>query len=71
MEMLAVIDILQKVNDTIVSISRVLTGTEMLSTVIEKVAADLLKSEVPAIWSQIWEGPSNPNQWLRIVNKKA
>lgn len=61
MEMLAVIDVLQKVNDTILSISRVLTGTEMLSPVIEKVANALILSEVPAIWSQIWEGPSNPN----------
>ena len=59
--MLAVIDILVKVNDTIASISRVLQGIEMLTPVTEKVATDLLKGEVPLIWSQIWEGPSTPN----------
>jgi hypothetical protein len=51
MEMLAVIDILVKVNDTIASISRVLQGIEMLTPVTEKVATDLLKGEVPLIWS--------------------
>jgi Dynein heavy chain C-terminal domain len=71
MEMLAVIDILRRVDDTIQSISRVLQGVEMLTPVTEKVALDLLKGEVPLIWSQIWEGPSNPNLWLRIVCKKA
>ena len=43
----------------------------MLTPITEKVATDLLKGEVPLIWSQIWEGPTNPNSWLRLVNKKA
>lgn len=71
MEMLAVIDILSKVNETIASIARVLQGVEMLTPITEKVATDLLKGDVPLIWSQIWEGPINPNQWLRLVSKKA
>ena len=71
MEMLAVIDILTKVQETIGSIARVLQGTEMLTPLTEKVATDLLKGEVPHVWSQIWEGPSTPNGWLRLVNKKA
>lgn len=71
MEMLAVIEILHKINDMISSIARVLQGVEMLTPMTEKVALDLLKGEVPLVWSQIWEGPSNPNQWLRLVNKKA
>ena len=71
MEMLAVIEILQKINDMIGSIARVLQGVEMLTPVTEKVALDLLKGETPLMWTQIWEGPSNPNQWLRLVSKKA
>jgi hypothetical protein len=71
MEMLAVIEILSKVNESIQSIARVLQGVEMLTPITEKVAIDLLKGEVPLIWSQIWEGPSNPNSWLRLVSKKA
>jgi dynein heavy chain 2 len=61
MEMLAVIEILAKVNDMIASIARVLQGAEMLTPVTEKVALDLLKGEVPLNWSLIWEGPINPN----------
>jgi hypothetical protein len=33
----------------------------MLTPVTEKVALELLKGELPLIWTQIWEGPSNPN----------
>jgi dynein heavy chain 2 len=43
----------------------------MLTPVTEKVALELLKGEVPLAWSAIWEGPSNPNSWLRLVTKKA
>ena len=71
MEMLAVIDILHRVDETIQSISKVLQGVEMLTPVTEKVCLDLLKGEVPLIWSHLWEGPSNPNHWLRIMCKKA
>lgn len=51
MEMLAVIEILAKVNEVIGSISRVLQGTEMLTPVTEKVALELLKGDVPLAWS--------------------
>ena len=61
MEMLAVVEILQKINEMIGSISRVLQGVEMLTPLTEKVALDLLKGETPLMWAQIWEGPSNPN----------
>jgi Dynein heavy chain C-terminal domain len=51
MEMLAVIEILSKINEMISSIARVLQGVEMLTPVTEKVALDLLKGEVPMIWN--------------------
>jgi hypothetical protein len=71
MELQGVIDILHKVNDSISSITRVLQGTEMLTSSTEKEAKDLLKSAVPLSWIAQWEGPSNPSQWIRVVNKKA
>lgn len=43
----------------------------MLTSSTEKEAKDLLKGSVPLSWITQWEGPSNPNQWIRIVNKKA
>jgi LAS superfamily LD-carboxypeptidase LdcB len=71
MEMLGVVEILSKVNESIQSIIRVLQGTEMLTPQTEKVATDLLKGTVPLVWSNMWEGPSIPNYWLRMVNKKS
>jgi len=71
MEMLYVIEILQKIHETVVSITRVLSGTEMLTPDTEKVATDLLRGDVSNSWCTIWDGPSNPNAWIRLVNKKA
>lgn len=61
MEMQGVIEILSKVNETIMSISKVLQGTEMLTSNTEHVAIELLKGGVPLVWAQMWEGPSTPN----------
>ena len=61
MEMQGVIDILDKVNDSLQSIIRVLQGTEMLTPQTEKEATDLLKGAVPNSWQNMWEGPEIPN----------
>lgn len=71
MEMQGVIDILTKVNESIISLTKVLQGTEMLTPKTEKEAIDLLKGAVPLIWISMWEGPDNPNAWIRLVNKKS
>lgn len=43
----------------------------MLTSDTEKVATDLLTGNVTNTWCTIWDGPSNPNAWIRLVNKKA
>jgi dynein heavy chain 2 len=43
----------------------------MLSAKSQKEATDLLKGTVPSSWESRWEGPENPQEWIRIVNKKA
>jgi len=71
MEMVAVRNILAKVDDNIQFIRKVLQGTEMLTPQTEAIATQLMKSEVPASWEKQWEGPENPNNWIRLVNKKG
>lgn len=71
MEMVNVQEMLQKVNESIQSITRVLQGTEMLTPKTQKEAMELLKGQVPAIWQKAWEGPENPTNWIRLINKKS
>lgn len=30
-----------------------------------------MKGQVPPSWETQWEGPENPSDWIRVVNKKA
>lgn len=71
MEIETVIEILQIVDESITTLQKILAGTEMLSAQSQKEATDLLKGMVPPSWETRWEGPENPQQWIRIVNKKA
>lgn len=71
MEIVTVKDILQYVHQSISTISKILQGTEMLTEKTQKEAKSLMKGEVPPSWETAWEGPENPSDWIRIVNKKA
>ena len=69
--MLAVRDLLNRVNDSISSITKVLQGQAMLTPAIQAVATELLKGCLPAAWEKLWDGPTNPTSWIRSVNKKG
>jgi len=71
MELENVVEILAVVDESISTLQKVLAGTEMLSANSQREATDLLKGTVPSSWEARWEGPENPLQWIRIVNKKA
>lgn len=43
----------------------------MLSDKSQKEANFLMKGQVPPSWETNWEGPENPSDWIRVVNKKA
>ena len=62
---------LQKINESLSSIARVIKGAGMLTSKIEKEATDLLKREVPEYWCSFWEGPENPQDWLILFERKA
>ena len=58
-------------NESVTSIIKVLQGTEMLTPKIQTEATSLLKNTVPASWEKMWEGPENPQSWIRILCKKG
>lgn len=70
-ELESVKDILQVVHDSISNIVKILKGSEMLTAKSQKEATNLLQGEVPATWEAKWEGPENPDQWIKVVTKKA
>lgn len=43
----------------------------MLTDKSQKEATLLMKGQVPPGWETYWEGPENPNDWIRVVTKKA
>ena len=71
MEVQAVVQVLRKVNDSIQAIIGVLNGTEMLTPNIETEATSLLTNLVPRTWEKQWEGPENPSNWIRVINRKG
>lgn len=62
---------LQRINETLSSIAKVIKGTGMLTSKIESEAMSLLKREVPESWCKFWEGPETPQDWLIKFEKKA
>jgi len=43
----------------------------MLTPKTQKEAMDLLKGLVPSSWQKAWEGPENPTNWIRLINRKS
>jgi len=71
MEMVSVKQILAFVNESITSLIKVLQGSEMLTPKIQTEATALLKNSVPEAWEKLWEGPENPQSWIRVLCKKG
>jgi hypothetical protein len=43
----------------------------MLTPTIQAIAEDLLKGQLPGSWEKMFDGPTNPSSWLRVINKKG
>ena len=71
MELVGVTEILAQVDESVTALRAVLAGSGMLTAKSQKDATDLLTGQVPTQWTAKWEGPENPNDWIRVVNKKA
>jgi len=61
----------QFVNGTIGNVMKVISGAMLLSPSIQAVGTSLLRGAVPSEWSDKWEGPDNPYEWLRQLVTRA
>ncbi|CAK9088100.1 Cytoplasmic dynein 2 heavy chain 1 (Dynein heavy chain isotype 1B) [Durusdinium trenchii] len=59
--------VVSRVDRAIRNISRVVSGSGLLSPQIQADAATLMEQSVPAEWQALWEGPGTPAEWLRAV----
>ena len=63
--------LIEFVHKSLESISKVLSGSGLLTSTIEEDAVALLLAKVPDRWSDQWDGPSSPVSWLRALVRKA
>eukprot|EP00965_Chrysotila_dentata_P079019 2605815-Pleurochrysis_carterae.AAC.2 len=57
--------LLKVVDESLSAIGRVVRGTELLGASTRAQGNALIKGEVPAAWTAIWEGPEAPVQWMK------
>jgi len=65
------VKLVQSVHADLSSLSRIIRGTTLLTTQAQRMASSLLLHELPQAWSSVWEGSSNPVQWLRGLIAKS
>ena len=69
-EAAAAFQMIEKIDDSIEGINKVLFGTGLLTSDIQNEGMDLLLGNVPGKWSGFWEGPAIPINWLKTFAKK-
>lgn len=67
MEHLMAARLVQRVDEDIKSVKKVVYGTALLTPEILATATALLAEEVPRTWASKFEGPEQPQKWLRAV----
>ncbi|XP_022103094.1 cytoplasmic dynein 2 heavy chain 1-like isoform X1 [Acanthaster planci] len=61
------ITLVQFVHSTLAALSKVIRGTTLLTSEVQKLASLLLKQETPLDWLSRWDGPEDPIQYLRTL----
>uniref|UniRef100_A0A4W3JMF3 Cytoplasmic dynein 2 heavy chain 1 n=1 Tax=Callorhinchus milii TaxID=7868 RepID=A0A4W3JMF3_CALMI len=65
------IRLVQSVHHSLAGLSKVIRGTSLLTSSVQKLAAALLNQECPLSWQSKWEGPEDPMQYLRGLIARA
>ena len=63
-------DVVAWIDGQLNALKRVVNGTGLLTPAIQKQASALIASEVPSSWERRWEGPEDPQQWMKAVIKR-
>ncbi|KAJ6654772.1 hypothetical protein lerEdw1_006558 [Lerista edwardsae] len=71
LEQFNAIRLVQSVHQSLAALSKVIRGTSLLSSEVQKLASALLNQKCPLTWQSKWEGPEDPLQYLRAVVARA
>jgi len=59
--------LLKLVDDATAAIGRVVRGTELLDASTKSQGNALVQGAVPSAWSDMWEGPTKPDVWMKAA----
>ncbi|XP_076446844.1 LOW QUALITY PROTEIN: cytoplasmic dynein 2 heavy chain 1-like [Babylonia areolata] len=65
------IKLVQSVHSSLSALSKVIRGTQLLTSDVQKLAAALLEQETPMKWLSQWDGPEDPIQYLKGLMARA
>ncbi|XP_025088458.1 cytoplasmic dynein 2 heavy chain 1-like isoform X3 [Pomacea canaliculata] len=65
------IKLVQSVHASLAALSKVIRGTQLLTSEVQNLAAALLNQETPLNWLSQWDGPEDPVQYLKGLVARA
>ncbi|KAK7096855.1 hypothetical protein V1264_003902 [Littorina saxatilis] len=65
------IKLVQSIHASLAALSKVIRGTQLLTSEVQKLAAALLEQETPMSWLKQWDGPEEPIQYLKGLIARA
>jgi hypothetical protein len=71
LEVQTLASLLSVVSSDMSALSRVLSGTLLLTSRLQTIGVSFLKGEIPSFWADVWEGPANPLKWLSAVASRC
>ncbi|XP_072706738.1 cytoplasmic dynein 2 heavy chain 1 isoform X3 [Ciconia boyciana] len=71
LEQFNAIRLVQSVHQSLASLSKVIRGTSLLNSEVQRLARALLNQKCPLTWQTKWEGPEDPLQYLRSLVARA
>uniref|UniRef100_A0A8C0I8A9 Cytoplasmic dynein 2 heavy chain 1 n=1 Tax=Bubo bubo TaxID=30461 RepID=A0A8C0I8A9_BUBBB len=71
LEQFNAIRLVQSVHQSLASLSKVIRGTSLLNSEVQRLASALLNQKCPITWQSKWEGPEDPLQYLRSLVARA
>ncbi|XP_018025771.1 cytoplasmic dynein 2 heavy chain 1, partial [Hyalella azteca] len=71
LEQYQALQMVQAVHRSLAALSKVIRGTLLLTSEVQKLADSLLKQETPGTWHELWEGPDDPLEYLRSLVRRA
>ncbi|XP_075448514.1 cytoplasmic dynein 2 heavy chain 1 isoform X2 [Ascaphus truei] len=65
------IRLVQSIHQSLAALSKVIRGTSLLTSEVQRLASALLEQKCPLAWQNKWEGPEDPLQYLRGLVARA